>query len=156
MNKELILLVAGIIVVIALLVLMYKYKKEYLKVLAYYAVVQAEELYKSKQGQEKLAFAIKSIKNKLPWYLAWMVSETLIRNTIESVLNTLQTTFKGVKEKQIAVLDNIVSYGASPAHISKLQADINSKGYVEGYVEARTNLKGDNNVVAGVKAGMKL
>ena len=37
-----------------------------------------------------------------------------------------------------------------------MQKDINSKGYIEGYLEGRTDLKGNNNIVGGVKAGIKL
>ena len=153
--KEVLIIIAVIILVIGIIFLLYKYKKEYLKVLAYYSVVQAEELYKSKEGQEKLAFAIRSIKNKLPWWLSWVISEKIIRSTIESVLKNLQSTFKGAKEKQIALLDNIISYGASPEHLTKLQMEVNDNGYVEGYLEARTDLKGNNNIIGGIRAGAK-
>lgn len=153
--KEILVVVGIIIVVVGVLFLLYKYKREYLNVLAYYAVIQAEELYRAKQGQEKLAFAIRSIKAKLPWWLSWLVSEKLIRSTIESVLSNLQSTFKGTKEKQVAILDNIASYGATPERLNKLQAEVNTNGYIEGYGELKTDLKGNTNAVVGVRAGAK-
>lgn len=155
MTKELILGIVIVIIVIALIILLFKYKKEYLGVAAYYAVVQAEELYKSKQGQEKLSFAIQSIRSSLPWWLSWLISEKLIRATIEQVLSNLQSTFKSSKYKQLAIIDNIRTYGVNDTRLNKLQCEINSTGYVEGYVEARTDLKGNNNVVAGIRAGAK-
>lgn len=155
MTKELILGIVIVIIVIALIILLFKYKKEYLGVVTYYAVVQAEELYKSKQGQEKLSFAIQSIKSSLPWWLSWLISEKLIRATIEQVLSNLQSAFKASKEKQLAIIDNIRTYGVNETRLNKLQTEINSNGYVEGYIEGRTNLKGDSNIVAGIRAGAK-
>lgn len=155
MTKETFIIIAAIILAIVILFLLYKYKKEYLNVLAYYAVVQAEQLYKSKQGQEKLSFAIQSIRSSLPWWLSWLISEKLIRSTIEQVLSNLQSTFKSSKYKQLAIIDNIRTYGVNDTRLNKLQCEINSNGYVEGYVEARTDLKGNNNVVAGIRAGAK-
>ena len=155
MNRETILFIIVLISCIGLLIVLWKYKKEYLYNIAYYAVIQAEELYKSKEGQEKLAFAIRSIKTKLPWWLSWLISEKLIRATIEQVLSNLQSTFKSSKYKQLAIIDNIRTYGVNDTRLNKLQCEINSTGYVEGYVEARTDLKGNNNVVAGIRAGAK-
>ena len=37
-----------------------------------------------------------------------------------------------------------------------MQQDIKSKGYIEGYLEGRTDFKGNSNLVGGVKAGIKL
>lgn len=155
MNRETILFIIVLISCIGLLIVLWKYKKEYLYNIAYYAVIQAEELYRSKQGQEKLAFAIRSIKTKLPWWLSWLVSEKLIRSTIEQVLSNLQSTFKSSKYKQLAIIDNIRTYGITDTRLNKLQTEINSNGYVEGYIEGRTNLKGDSNIVAGIRAGAK-
>lgn len=155
MTKETIILIAITIVAFVILFLLYKYKKEYLKVLAYYSVVRAEELYKSKEGQEKLAFAIRSIKNKLPWWLSWIISEKLIRATIEQVLSNLQSTFKASKEKQLAIIENLRTFGASETRLNKLQCEIDTNGYVEGYLEARTDLKGNNNIIGGIRAGAK-
>lgn len=156
MNKELIIMIVAIVFIVVTLILLYKYKREYLNVLAYYAVVQAEEMYKSGEGQKKLEYAVNYVKSRLPWWLGWLISINAIKKVIEYVLSTLQGIFKGSKLKQIALLDNINSYGASPEHLAKLQNDVNTKGYVESYLEARTNLKGNNEIVGGVRAGMKL
>lgn len=156
MVKE-ILTVAGVIIVfIGILILMYKYKKEYLNVLAYYAVVQAEELYKSGEGQKKLEYAVNYVKSRLPWWLSWLISINAIKNIIEKVLASLQSIFKGSKEKQLAIINDLRTFGTTEVRLNKLQNEINNNGYIEGYLEARTDFRGNDNVVAGVKAGMKL
>jgi len=40
--------------------------------------------------------------------------------------------------------------------VAEMQRDINSKGYIEGYLERRADFKGNSNLVGGVKAGIKL
>ncbi len=155
MIKE-ILIVAGVIIVfIGILFLFYKYKKEYLNVLAYYAVVQAEQLYKSGEGQKKLEYAVNYIKSRLPWWLSWLISINAIKNIIEKVLANLQATFKAAKEKQLAIIDNIRSYGINDTRLNKLQCEINSNGYVEGYGQIKSDLKGNTNALAGVRIGVK-
>lgn len=153
--KEVLIVIAVIILVIGIILLLYKYKREYLNVLAYYAVIQAEELYKSGEGQKKLEYAVNYIKSRLPWWLSWLISINAIKNIIEKVLANLQATFKAAKEKQLAIIDNIRTYGVNETRLNKLQTEINSNGYVEGYIEGRTNLKGDSNIVAGIRAGAK-
>lgn len=155
MIKE-ILTVAGVIIVfIGILFLFYKYKKEYLNVLAYYAVVQAEQLYKSGEGQKKLEYAVNYIKSRLPWWLSWLISINAIKNIIEKVLANLQATFKAAKEKQLAIIDNIRTYGVNDTRLNKLQCEINSNGYVEGYGQIKSDLKGNTNAIAGVRVGVK-
>lgn len=158
MSKELIITVVAVIFIIVTLILLYKYKKEYLKVIAYYAVVQAEELYSNGHGKEKLIFAIKQVKTKLPWYLAWLMSEKLIIEIIESVLATLQVQFKNAKNKQIESLDTIISVGCSTANVTDVvrTAEDMRRGYIEGYAEGRTDFKGNSSGVVGVKAGLKI
>ena len=155
MTKETIILIAITIVAFVILFLLYKYRKEYLNVLAYYAVVQAEQLYKSGEGQKKLEYAVNYVKNRLPWWLNWLISINVIKNIIEKVLASLQSIFKGAKEKQLAIIDNIRTYGVNETRLNKLQTEINSNGYVEGYLEARTDLKGNNNIIGGIRAGAK-
>ncbi|WP_270750279.1 hypothetical protein [Fusobacterium hominis] len=155
MTKETIILIAITIVAFVILFLLYKYRKEYLNVLAYYAVVQAEQLYKSGEGQKKLEYAVNYIKSRLPWWLSWLISINAIKNIIEKVLANLQATFKAAKEKQLAIIDNIRTYGVNETRLNKLQTEINSNGYVEGYLEARTDLKGNNNIIGGIRAGAK-
>lgn len=162
MNRETILFCVVILVVIVITILLYKYKKEALRAAAYYVVVQAEEHFISGQGKEKLQYAIKELKKKIPWYLAWIISEKLIISLIEDVLEGLQETFKSSKEKQLTIVNKIletVTNGAQQDILrtaKKMEQDINSKGYIEGYLEGRTDLKGNSNLVGGVKAGIKL
>lgn len=153
--KEVLIVIGVIIIFIGIIFLLYKYKREYLNVLAYYAVIQAEELYKSGEGQKKLEYAVNYVKSRLPWWVRWLISINAIKNIIEKVLANLQSIFKGSKLKQLAIIDNLRTYGVTDTRLNKLQTEINSNGYVEGYIEGRTDLKGDSNIVAGVRAGAK-
>lgn len=162
MNRETIFICVAILVAIVITILLYKYKKEALMVSAYYAVVQAEEHFISGQGKEKLQFAIRELKKTIPWYISWLISETFIINLIEDVLDGLQETFKNSKEKQLTVINKVletVTTGNTADILrtaKKMEQDINSKGYVEGYLEGKTDLKGNNNIVGGVKVGARL
>ncbi len=162
MNRETILFCVAILVAVVITILLYKYKKEALRAAAYYVVVQAEEHFISGQGKEKLQFAIRELKKTIPWYISWLISETFIINLIEDVLEGLQETFKSSKEKQLTVINKVletVTTGNAADILratKKMEQDINSKGYIEGYLEGRTDLKGNNNIVGGVKAGIKL
>ncbi len=162
MNRETILFCVAILVAIVITILLYKYKKETLMVSAYYVIVQAEEHFISGQGREKLQFAIRELKKTIPWYISWLISEIFIINLIEDVLEGLQETFKSSKEKQLTIVNKIletVTNGAQQDILrtaKKMEQDINSKGYIEGYLEGRTDFKGNSNLVGGVKAGIKL
>ncbi|WP_278575745.1 hypothetical protein [Fusobacterium ulcerans] len=162
MNRETIFVFIAILAVIIITILLYKYKKETLRAAAYYIVVQAEENFISGQGKEKLQFAIRELKKNIPWYISWLISETFIINLIEDVLEGLQETFKSSKEKQLTVVNKIletVTNGAQQDILrtaKKMEQDINSKGYVEGYLEGRTDFRGNSNLVGGIKAGVKL
>ena len=162
MNRETIFVFIAILAIIIITILLYKYKKETLRAAAYYIVVQAEENFISGQGKEKLQFAIRELKKNIPWYISWMISENFIINLIEDVLEGLQETFKSSKEKQLTVVNKVletVTNGAQQDVLrvtKKMEQDINSKGYIEGYLEGRTDFKGNSNLVGGVKAGIKL
>lgn len=166
MNRETLLLIGIIILAIIGSGLLYKYKrdtlKEIIKATAYYIVIQAEEEFMSGQGKEKLQYAIKELKKKIPKYFAWLIPETFIINSIEEALKYLQKIFKGSKEKQLTIVNKIletVTNGAQQDILrtaKKMEQDINSKGYIEGYLEGRTDFKGNSNLVGGVKAGIKL
>ena len=141
---------------------MYRYKKENLWVIACYVVTRAEEEFISGQGKQKLEYAIKEFKKRIPRYLSWLISEKFIISLIEEALKTLQKTFKSAKDKQLTIVNEIVKTATTgaPKDILKvageMQKDINSKGYIEGYLEGRTDLKGNSNLVGGVKAGIKI
>lgn len=162
MNKETILLIITIILSIAGIYYLYRYKKETLWVIACYVVARAEEEFISGQGKQKLEYAIKEFKKKVPFYLSWLISEKFIISLIEEALKTFQEVFKKTKEKQLMIVNEILKTATTgaPKDILKIagemQKDINSKGYIEGYLEGRTDLKGNNNIVGGVKAGIKL
>ena len=162
MNKETLLFIITIILVIMGIYYLYKYKKESLWVIACYVVTRAEEEFISGQGKQKLEYAIKEFKKRIPGYLSWLISEKFIISLIEEALKTLQKTFKSAKDKQLVIVNEILKTATTgaPKDVLKvageMQKDINSKGYIEGYLEGRTDFKGNSNLVGGVKAGIKL
>ena len=162
MNKETLLFIMTIALVIMGIYYLYKYKKESLWVIACYVVTRAEEEFISGQGKQKLEYAIKEFKKRIPRYLSWLISEKFIISLIEEALKTFQEVFKKTKEKQLMIVNEILKTATTgaPKDILKIagemQKDINSKGYIEGYLEGRTDFKGNSNLVGGVKAGIKL
>lgn len=162
MNRETLFLIITIILSIAGIYYLYRYKKETLWVIACYVVTRAEEHFISGQGKQKLEYAIKEFKKKIPRYLSWLISENFIISLIEEALKTLQKTFKSAKDKQLVIVNEILKTATTGATkdilkvAEEMQKDINSKGYIEGYLEGRTDLKGNSNIVGGVKAGIKL
>ena len=162
MNKEIILLMITIILVIFGFYCLYKYKKETLWVIACYVVTRAEEEFISGEGKKQLEYAIKEFKKRIPTYLSWFISEKFIIYLIEEALKTLQKTFKSSKDKQLTIVNEILKTATTgaPKDILKvaeeMQKDINSKGYIEGYLEGKTDLRGNNNIVGGLKVGIKL
>ena len=162
MNRETLFLIITIILSIAGIYYLYRYKKETLWVIACYVVTRAEEEFISGQGKQKLEYAIKEFKKRIPRYLSWLISEKFIISLIEEALKTFQKTFKSSKDKQLSIVNEILKTATTgaPKDVLKvageMQKDINSKGYIEGYLEGRTDLKGNNNIVGGVKAGIKI
>lgn len=162
MNRETTFVFIAILAIIIITILLYKYKKETLRAAAYYIVVQAEEEFIAGQGKQKLEYAIKEFKKKIPFYLSWLISEKFIISLIEEALKTLQKTFKSTKDKQLTIVNEILKTTTTGATkdilkvAGQMQKDINSKGFVEGYLEGRTDFKGNSNLVGGVKAGIKL
>ena len=69
MNRETILLIITIILSIAGIYYLYRYKKEALWVIACYVVTRAEEEFISGQGKQKLEYAIKEFKKRIPAYI---------------------------------------------------------------------------------------
>lgn len=162
MNKETFFLIITIILVMVGIYYLHKYKKETLWVIACYVVTRAEEEFISGQGKQKLEYAVKEFKKRIPRYLSWLISEKFIISLIEEALKTLQKTFKSAKDKQLTIVNEIVKTATTGATkdilkvAGQMQKDINSKGFVEGYLEGRTDFKGNSNLVGGVKAGIKL
>ena len=162
MNKETILLIITIILSIVGIYYLYRYKKESLWVIACYVVARAEEEFISGQGKQKLEYAIKEFKKRIPEYLSWLISEKFIISLIEEALKTLQEVFKKTKEKQLIIVNEILKTATTGATkdilkvAGEMQKDITSKGYIEGYLEGKTDLRGNNNIVGGLRAGVKL
>lgn len=162
MNRETLFLIITVILGVVGIYYLYKYKKENLWVIACYVVTRAEEEFISGQGKQKLEYAIKEFKKSIPGYLSWLISEKFIISLIEEALKVLQETFKNSKDKQLIIVNEILKTATTgvPKDVLKvaeeMQKDINSKGYIEGYLEGRTDFKGNSNLVGGVKAGIKL
>lgn len=161
MNKETILLIITIILSIAGIYYLYRYKKETLWVIACYVVTRAEEEFVSGQGKQKLEYAIKEFKKKIPGYLSWLISEKFMSSFIEKALKSLQEEFKKSKDKQLTIVNEILKTATTGVTkdilkvAEEMQKDINSKGYIEGYLEGKTDFRGNSNVVGGLRAGVK-
>jgi len=82
-----------------------KAKWEGLKIVAAEAIIVAEELYKSKQGQAKFKAVLEKVQSKVPLILKPLFTEEKIGKMIESILKILQNQFKGTVEKQVKILD---------------------------------------------------
>lgn len=162
MNKETLFLIITVILGVVGIYYLYKYKKESLWVIACYVVTRAEEEFITGQGKQKLEYAIKEFKKKIPFHLSWIISEKFIISLIEKALKALQEEFKKSKEKQLVIINEVlktVTTGATKDILKvagEMQKDINNKGYVEGYLEGRTDFRGNSNLVGGIKAGVKL
>lgn len=162
MNKETLFLIITAILIIVGVYYLYKYKKESLWIIACYVVARAEEEFISGQGKQKLEYAIKEFKKRIPGYLSWLISEKFIISLIEEALRTLQETFKSSKDKQLIIVNEILKTATTGATkdilkvAGQMQKDINSKGYIEGYLEGRTDFKGNSNLVGGLRAGVKI
>lgn len=162
MNKETLLLIIIVILGVVGIYYLYKYKKESLWVIACYVVTRAEEEFITGQGKQKLEYAIKEFKKKIPFYLSWLISEKFIISLIEKALKALQEEFEKSKEKQLVIINEVlktVTTGATNDILKvagEMQKDISNKGYVEGYLEGRTDFRGNSNLVGGIKAGVKL
>lgn len=159
MNRETLILIVTIILAAVGLYYLYKYKKETLWVIACYVVTRAEEEFISGEGKKKLEYAIKEFKKKIPVYLSWLISEKFIISLIEEALISLQRVFKSTKDKQLTIIDKMLKITTTGAQedlikiTDQMKKDINTRGYVEGYLEGRTDFKGNSNIVSGIKAG---
>ncbi|WP_308009315.1 hypothetical protein [uncultured Fusobacterium sp.] len=161
MNKETLFLIITIILVMVGIYYLYKYKKETLWVIACYVVTRAEEGFASGQGKQKLEYAIIEFKKRIPVYISWIISEKFIISLIEKALKALQEEFKKSKDKQLTIVNEILKTATTGATkdilkvAEEMQKDITSKGYIEGYLEGKTDLRGNNNIVGGLRAGVK-
>lgn len=157
--QDIIVTVLIIITVASLLFALYKYRKDLLFKIALKYVQEAEEYFGSKAGKEKLIYVTEKIKQVTPWWLDPLISDELLANIINEVVDYLQDTFKSSKEKQIAAVNEIVkladtNYNVTQSAKSVLD-EIDSKGYVEAYAQVKSNLHGENDVQAGVRDGVK-
>lgn len=152
MNRETTFLLGTIISVLAVIILLYKYKKETLLSIAYYVTIQAEEHFLSGQGKEKLKYSISEFKKRIPKYLSWLISEENIIKLIEKALKDLQLSFKGAEKRKLDEINRIMN-NMSVDGKGNIKHDKNNSmdGNIEGYIEGRSNLKGDSSIAAGIK-----
>lgn len=157
--QDIIVTILIIITVASLLFALYKYRKDLLFKIALRYVQEAEEYFGSKAGKEKLIYVTEKIKQVTPWWLDPLISDELLANIINEVVDYLQDTFKSSKEKQIAAVNEIVKLADTTYNVSQsaksVLDEIDSKGYVEAYAQVKSNLHGENDVQAGVRAGVK-
>lgn len=149
------------VVFCTIIYLLYRYKKEFLFKMALIYTQQAEDYFGSKAGQEKLAYVCGKIREKTPWYIDILISETLLLKVINQVVSMLQSTFESSKEKQIKAVNTVIKLTSENDNNidfagEKVLSEIDQKGFVEGYAEVKSDLKDNTEVRVGVKAGMKL
>lgn len=157
--QDIIVTVLIIITVASLLFALYKYRKDLLFKIALKYAQEAEDYFGSKTGKEKLAYVVEKIRQVTPWWLDPLITDELLTKTINEVVDYLQDTFQSSKEKQIAAVNEIVkladtNYNVTQSAKSVLD-EIDKKGYVEAYAEVKSDLSGNHNAQAGVRAGMK-
>ena len=138
---------------------LYKYRKDLLFKIALKYVQEAEDYFDSQAGKEKLAYVTLKIKEVTPWWIDPFINDEALAKIINEVVDYLQDSFQSSKEKQIAAVNEIVkladtNYNVTQSAKSVLD-EIDKKGYVEAYAEVKSNLNGEHNAQAGVRAGMK-
>ncbi len=157
--KDIIISILIFVSFISLIVLLYKRQKDFLFKLALIYCKEAEEYFHSQKGKNKLIYVVESIRKVLPWWLDFLISEKALRTIIEDALSYLQSLFSSSKEKQIAAVNEVLKLTTENYDLDKSAKTvidtINSDGYVEGYAEVKSNLHGDHNVQAGIRAGLK-
>ena len=157
--KEIIISLLFIFLIIIAICLLYKRQKDFLFKLALIYCKEAEEYFHSQKGKNKLIYVVESIRKVLPWWLDFLISEKALRTIIEDALSYLQSLFSSSKEKQIAAVNEVLKLTTKNYDLDKSAKTvidtINSDGYVEGYAEVKSNLHGDHNVQAGIRAGLK-
>ena len=159
MNKDLIITIVSIVAISFAIYSLFKYRKDLLFKFALKYVQEAEDYFGSKTGKEKLAYVCERIKKVTPWWIDPFITEELLTQVVNEVVDYLQDTFKSSKEKQIAAVNEIVkladtNYNVTQSAKSVLD-EIDKKGYVEAYAEVKSDLSGNHNAQAGVRAGMK-
>ena len=164
MFKDIMLTILIVIIFSLLIYMLYKHKKDLLFKMALNYCQEAEDFFKSKEGKEKLNYVVTKIRSHLPWWLDPLISENILNRIIEDALSYLQQCFGSSKEKQIAVVNEILKKTTdtindkntnlilSSSAKSTIET-INKNGYVEAYADVHTDLHGDNNIKAGIKAG---
>lgn len=159
MTKDLIITILSVIAFLCALYGLYKYRKDLLFKIALKYVQEAEDFFGSKAGKEKLAYVCEKIKKVTPWWIDPLITEELLTKVVNEAVDYLQDSFKSSKEKQIAAVNEVLkladtNYNVTQSAQSVLD-EIDKKGYVEAYAEVKSDLSGNHNAQAGVRAGMK-
>ena len=161
-------IIVAIVIVLVLVGLMLKYRKEgkilkeeqikgILYKLAYYAVCISEAIYKDGNGKKKLDEATKTIRKKLPADVADLISDEMIHQYIEKALDNLQIIFKGKKEDMIYDLTQVIDVGHKTNNLQQTlnmaEAIRSDKGYIKGYGEAQVGKDGKPKFAVGAEIG---
>lgn len=159
MNKDLIITILSSIAFLSVIILMYRYKKDMLFKIALKYAQEAENYFGSHEGKAKLVYVCEKIKKMTPWWIDPFITETLLTKIVNEVVEYLQSSFKSSKDKQIAAVNEVLKLSNENYNVnlsaSKVLNEIDKKGYVEAYAEVKSNLHGEHNAQAGVRAGMK-
>lgn len=121
-------------------------------------IIIAKDNYFTKSTESKFDFVLASTRESLPFPLNLLISESKIKETINSIYqNKFKSEFFNAENKQMVILDQIndmLITGTNTTQallkVTEMKNDVKNKGYVEGFVN--TDFK---NTTAGIKAGIK-
>ena len=94
-NNLLELIIIFIIIILFLIYLFYLIKKEGLRNVALRAILEAEKLYNSTTGKERLSFAVNYVYDYLPSYIKLVFSKKILEEYLQKFI---QTIFDQVKD----------------------------------------------------------
>lgn len=128
-------IIASMFLVLLLCVYFFREKK-IVKQIIVNAICEAEIKFNSGEGQKKLDYAVSYIKGKLPRYLSFLISKSILVTLIEHLLN------KGL---QMVDVDKTVDIKGNEGIevIEKMNLNINK---LDNSVEMCYNIKDDNSI----------
>ena len=89
-------IIIGVIAITVALLFFYKYRIAGLNIIITRLVINAENFYKSKEGQLKKKWVIQEVDKVIPFWLKWLISEETISEMIEFIVSMLQSVFRKI------------------------------------------------------------
>ena len=88
---------------------LFKYKVEGIKLFTSKLIIYAEDNFGKGKGAEKLDFVIFSLREALPSWVNWILSDAFLVNLVENALKGLQEHFKKNFKEKIQIIDEALS-----------------------------------------------